>query len=91
MKDKQIKMYIDGKEVDFTDFTNELSDFDYAYKENGNWYIHKKPIKDNKIEKIDFAHPNISCSYNESEILCRVEAIQNKINEIIEVLNERRL
>ena len=43
--------------------------------------------EDKKIKKLDYVHPDISCSYNESEILLRVEENKNKINEIIEVIN----
>ena len=43
--------------------------------------------EDKKIEKIDYIHPDIACSYNESEILLRVEANKDKINELIDEIN----
>lgn len=43
--------------------------------------------KSDKIEKLDYIHPDISCSYNESELLLRIEANKNKINKIIDRLN----
>lgn len=42
--------------------------------------------KQDKIEKLDYIHPDISCSYNESELLLRIEANKDKINEIIDRL-----
>lgn len=39
-------------------------------------------------EKLDYIHPDISCSYNESELLLRIEANKDKINEIIDKVNE---
>ena len=41
MEDKQITIFIDGKEVDYTIFTDELKDMEYIYKKDGKWYIHK--------------------------------------------------
>ena len=38
-------------------------------------------------EKLDYIHPDISCSYNESELLLRIEANKDKINEIIDYLD----
>lgn len=43
--------------------------------------------EDKKIEKLDYIHPDISCSYNESEILLRVEVNKDKINELIDEIN----
>lgn len=43
--------------------------------------------EDKKIEKIDYMHPAIACTYNESEILLRVEENKDKINELIDEIN----
>ena len=56
-------------------------------------YINKgydKAIEEKKIlEKLDYVHPDISCSYNESELLLRIEANKDKINEIIDYLKSK--
>ena len=46
--------------------------------------------EDKKIERLNYIHPGISCSYNESEILLRVEANKDKINEIIDYINKEK-
>ena len=40
-------------------------------------------------KKLDYIHPNISCSYNESELLLRIEANKDKINSIIDYLESK--
>lgn len=82
MKDKQIKMYIDDKEVDFTDFTEEVSKLDYVYKVDGKWYFHQKQVEDKKIEKIE------KLEIVSSDSGTMYEYIANKINEIIDYINK---
>ena len=40
-------------------------------------------------EKLNYVHPDISCSYNESELLLRIEANKDKINSIIDYLKSK--
>ena len=40
-EDKQIQIFINGKEVSYIEATDELKDMEYIYKEEGKWYIHK--------------------------------------------------
>jgi hypothetical protein len=44
--------------------------------------------EDKKIEKLDYAHPDIECSYNESQLLLRIKENKKKINEIIDHINK---
>ena len=47
-------------------------------------------LEEKKIpEKLDYIHPDISCSYNESELLLRIEANKDKINSIIDYLESK--
>lgn len=46
--------------------------------------------KEKKIpEKLDYIHPDIQCSYNENELLLRIEANKDKINSIIDYLKSK--
>lgn len=40
-------------------------------------------------EKLDYIYPDIQCSYNESELLLRIEANKDKINSIIDYLKSK--
>lgn len=70
----------------------ELNNFLNQDVEVVNLSEHIKTIleEEKKIpEKLDYIHPDIQCSYNESELLLRIEANKDKINSIIEYLKSK--
>lgn len=105
-KDKEIEVYINGEKVDITNIYEPLKQGEYFYKENGKWYVHKlKNVsfvieEDKKIEKLPYYSlekiqkaKNKEQWYEERISLLekRIENQHDKINEIIEVLNERNI
>ena len=82
-------LYFDG--VSYCDKQGNNDLLDILAKENSaitHLYDEVEIIEeDKKIEKLDYIHPDISCSYNESEILLRVETNKDKINELIDEIN----
>jgi len=92
-KNKEIKILIDGKEVDLFDFLGEiypLKQGDFFFKKDGRWYLHKLVFKDyeedKKIEKLDYGYLN---SYGNKSYHKQSELeIIDKINEIIDAINK---
>ena len=93
IKDKELKITINGEEQDVMNFLYEdfLKAGEYIYKENGKWYIHKlkyvafeKQIEEKKIpEKLSFEEGKI----NDNEFLAKyITNNRYKINEIIDYL-----
>ena len=96
MKDKHISVFIDGEERTAKLVNGVwLEQGDYIYKENDKWYLHKeRPTYSVKLDKK--IEPIKKCKLyygngliNESAILKATEELQDKINEIIEVINGR--
>lgn len=54
MKDKQITILIDGKEVEYFEATDELKDMEYIYKKDGKWYIHKYIPKKVEVKPYEY-------------------------------------
>ncbi len=94
MKDNEIEILINGEKTDIFDAMDYiyLKPGEYIYKDNDKWYVKKnKRIvleEDKKIEKLDYVHPDIECSYNESQLLLRIKENKKKINEIIDYINK---
>ena len=76
-------------------------ELEYRFEKGGtlcwDYYIELKKLNDEieiieeekkTPEKLNYIHPDISCSYNESELLLRIEANKDKINEIIDYINK---
>ena len=76
----KIKILVDDKEIDYYEFADEIRNGDYFFKENGEWYLHKRPTteEDKKIEKLDISDgiSVVNCAY--------------KINEIIDYINKEK-
>lgn len=89
MKDEEIEVYINGEKVDITDIYEPLKQGEYFYKENGKWYVHRLENisilleEDKKIEKLEYEEMGDMVGIPTNQEL------MEKINEIIEVLNER--
>lgn len=91
---RKIKILVDDKEIDYYEFADEIRNGDYFFKENGEWYLHKRPTieEDKKIEKLE---GYISCGWNgtckdlkRDELFEDLKKIGNKINEIIDHINK---
>ena len=79
---EQIQILIDGKEIEYYELEEHFKNLDCITKEDGKWFIHRKPIEDKKIETIDYI------GYGEDGDL--QYQIIDKINEIIDKLNEEK-
>ena len=98
--DKEVKMFIDGEEVDLYDYMSvaePLRQGDFFYKQDGKWYLHKVIFSNvwerKKIEKLEKKKFINGAFDGEIDWLqeYKLEDIANKLNEVIEVINERTL
>ena len=98
--DKEVKMFIDGEEVDLYDYMSvvePLRQGDFFYKQDGKWYLHKVTFSNvwerKKIEKLEKKKFINGAFDGEIDWLqeYKPEDIANKLNEVIEVINERTL
>lgn len=83
----KIKILVDDKEIDYYAFADELRNGDYFFKENGEWYLHKRPtiIEDKKIEFL----PMIEEDAMDIDYLA-INQTRRKINEIIVYINKEK-
>ena len=85
--------YKDIKEVNIINYYH--SEETHHHLIDGGWHDIRlndevEILEEKKIpEKLNYIHPNILSSYNESELLLRIEANKDKINEIIDYLKSK--
>ena len=82
-----------GEYYNTSDSCDLLFDFndDYQLRTCLNQTVYPITYEEEKKipEKLDYIHPDIQCSYNESELLLRIEANKDKINSIIDYLKSK--
>lgn len=90
---RKIKILVDDKEIDYYEFADEVRNGDYFFKENGEWYLYKRPTiieEDKKIEKIYEDNDDFKNDKRLYRPTKNIEVLANKINEIIDYLNKEK-